>query len=231
MSNSGPRSRSRSPSLAGLPNTQRLFDEIFSPERAQAQNQENDSLLSMLEDFDSQDTQRAEMHRTCFQPAPAQQLSSSAARPSSSHSTVEDFGLVLESQALGPDTAVLERAWATARDQCQGLPVRFVGYGVCSDEDVEAAIDTLLRDEMILKFYVGATALVKRRWLGGDDMPGHCIHWAYMAVLAVRGGAEGGQLEAKCIRMAKGFYSGCTNTALDSRHLGDGINFVYLVWR
>ena len=235
MSGSKPGSRSRSPT--GLPNTRRLFDAMFSPEKSQPElvpsaqrpassvhRQHDDELLSLLgEEFDSQDTQREKRHGAVYG------LGSSTCR-----SLLSEHGWhsAMPEPVPESDAAVLEEAWATAKVDCQGLPIEFSDNGSAScDEEAEVACSAVISDLGLTSFYIGATGSVKQRWTGRHDMAGHCQKWRHMAVLAVRGGAAGGELETRCIRMVKGLSTGCANKVADARHLAHGINFVYLVWQ
>ena len=78
------------------------------------------------------------------------------------------------------------------------------------------------------EFYIGATVDPRRRWLGGRGMPGHCLSWGMMFVIAYT--AEGHRLETTAIRFAKFKYGNrCTNIADDSRGQARGChNFIYI---
>jgi hypothetical protein len=94
-------------------------------------------------------------------------------------------------------------------------------------------------------FYIGGTSDPSWRWCGGqidsaetketksergEIMPGHRLKWNYLHVVAVKEGAEGGEVEKALIVKFKALHQEmCQNKALDSRGLSnDGTNFMYL---
>ena len=95
------------------------------------------------------------------------------------------------------------------------------------------------------EFYVGATELPWRRWVGsyeGDDggrrgrgiCHGHAQQWERMAVITVLPGPASARMEARLIGHAmNGHYSDkCTNKVADARGLSVAPpNFIYVVWR
>ena len=126
----------------------------------------------------------------------------------------------------------LEDALCQAVRECAELPVTF---DLVSPDDERAESALLCIASRAQKFYVGGTTAVARRWLGGHTdrgfMRGHSERYCWMAVVAVRRGAAGGQLEQRCICAARERHPGAiVNKANDSRGLSKtDVNFVYIV--
>ena len=88
------------------------------------------------------------------------------------------------------------------------------------------------------KFYVGGTQNPTRRWQGdpnarnGRPMPGHCLKWQEMHVVAARVGSAGPSVESALISYSMQRYNErCVNKKADSRGLSGKeyvLNFIYV---
>jgi len=217
---------------AELEETPTELDETTATELVEApKEQDEDSLLELLENFDSQDTQlqetkRARLH---FQRS-AERAASSSAQPA----TLSPDALLERREKL--EARQLEDALCEAAQECARLrlPVDFAWVRP-DDDAAESAVLSIASRASV--FYVGGAAVLVRRWMGGYTersgwMRGHCESYSQMAVVAVRLGAAGGELETRCIVAArKQFPRTIDNVADDSRGLPHrGANFVYIVW-
>ena len=104
--------------------------------------------------------------------------------------------------------------------ECAGLPVEHWNY----DEATiyHALREVLAKHSYQSSFYIGATADVQRRYLGGEirgsTMPGHCERWHSMIVVHLASGVGARRVETKLINYAKYVYCNlCANVACDSR--------------
>lgn len=102
-------------------------------------------------------------------------------------------------------------------------------------------LDLLIVDEEP-KFYVGGTQNPIRRWQGDPDprngrgpMPGHCLKWQEMHVVAARLGPAGPSVETALISYSMQKYDKrCVNKKADSRGLSGKdyvLNFIYVCIR
>ena len=188
-----------------------------------------DSLLARLLEFDSQDTQREKRARRYHSRASA----TSASNHTLSLSELLDRRMNIEAQQL-------RDALAAAEDECSRSrlsAIRFCPAAALLDDDDEAVESTLLNVAACARdFYVGGTTSVAWRWMGGPTergfMLGHKESYSSMAVVAVRLGTAGGTLERRCIIAARGRYPcAIANVANDSRGLSNkDANFIYIVW-
>ena len=102
------------------------------------------------------------------------------------------------------------------------------------DVDIGSTLQAFVND--IDHFYVGATCVVPRRWLGGvtpggRTIPGHCERWRRMVVVAVRWGVAGAALEAELVDFCRRHYQ--VGTLANKIGGGGGLdsfawNFVYV---
>lgn len=193
-----------------------------------------DSLLEQL-DFDSQDTQMQEETKRARLCAPASGASgaASSAAASAAPATLSPDALVERREKF--EARQLEDALCEAAQECAWfyLPIGFE-FASPNDDAAESALLCIASRASV--FYVGGTASVAWRWMGRWTergwMRGHHESYSSMAVVAVRLGAAGGQLEQRCILAARQRYAeAIANVANDSRGLcGSGVNFVYIAW-
>ena len=198
-----------------------------------------DSLLARLLQFDSQDTQRelllknngsSRKRARCYD---SRVSATSASNHTLSLSELLDRRMNIEAQQL-------RDALAAAEDECSRSrlsAIRFCPAAALLDDDDEAVESTLLNVAACARdFYVGGTTSVAWRWMGGPTergfMLGHKESYSSMAVVAVRLGTAGGTLERRCIIAARGRYPcAIANVANDSRGLSNkDANFIYIVW-
>ena len=187
-----------------------------------------DSLLARLLQYDSQDTQREKRARRYHRAS-----ATSASNHTLSLSELLDRRMNIEAQQL-------RDALAAAEDECSRSrlsAIRFCPAAALLDDDDEAVESTLLNVAACARdFYVGGTTSVAWRWMGGPTergfMLGHKESYSSMAVVAVRLGTAGGTLERRCIIAARGRYPcAIANVANDSRGLSNkDANFIYIVW-
>ena len=195
-----------------------VVSEIPAPS---ASSNDDDSLLNMWHDWDSQDTQRERdlasleaaiiepVHH--FEPAP---LLAPPAPKSCADVLFELYPRVAE----------------------QGLPIDLSEANDDGDDDAaEAYMFRVASDMDVHSFYIGATSDVMWRWFGGASdrgvMPGHRECYDHMTILACRLPGSGAQLETRLITSARvAFGMRCKNKAMDSRGCVDSlVNFIYLV--
>ena len=110
-------------------------------------------------------------------------------------------------------------------------------------EDLAAEVSELI-SEVSRGFYIGSTQSIPRRWLGDEEMEGHCDSWVRrravssmheleMVVLTVRKGAAGGATEEYLLDHYHGWkHPRCWNVskkAIGTCKHKDVWNFTYLV--
>ena len=117
---------------------------------------------------------------------------------------------------------------ADLRNRCKGLPIFLHLREVCVSNEMRAAVECYTGGG---SFYIGATVDPRRRWLGGWNdrgfMPGHCLTWDAMIVIAYT--LEGPRIETALIELAKRVWQErCTNRKPDSRGQVRGVsNYIY----
>ena len=104
------------------------------------------------------------------------------------------------------------------------LPLFFRHRNVCVSQTLMQTICDCCGDA----FYIGATINPRTRWLGRPGMPGHCLYWDMMIVIAFT--SQGRRIETSAIRFAQTMYGRrCTNKKADSRGQASGRdNFIYI---
>ena len=142
----------------------------------------------------------------------------------------------MEPEALAPSMADLKIASIEKEILRFKLPI----HSHFHETDPKDSISSLTMRTCVTRFYIGATIDPIRRWLGGpsddreSDMPGHCLEYQSMYLLAVSENEPGKpaarQLETELIRFAKkNWLEICANKAADARGQVDGLNFMYMV--
>ena len=211
-----------------------------------------DSLLARLLQYDSQDTQREqerererERELLLLKRERERELlhGSSRKRARCSATSASNHTLSLSElldRRMNIEAQQLRDALAAAEDECSRSrlsAIRFCPAAALLDDDDEAVESTLLNVAACARdFYVGGTTSVAWRWMGGPTergfMLGHKESYSSMAVVAVRLGTAGGTLERRCIIAARGRYPcAIANVANDSRGLSNkDANFIYIVW-
>ena len=187
-----------------------------------------DELLDLLQDFDPDDS---DIER-CLE------------HEKQSAKELEDISLrrKLEREAAAASEAaaaraeeeqleLLEIAWKRDVAATQGLPIEwpeFVSAALIVGDSIEPLQLRIACHAHDRDFYIGGTASVRRRWLGGFGMQGHAETFERMLIIGIANGRLGGRMEAHLIKYSKDITTRCLNKASDSRGLTAGTNFIYM---
>ena len=200
-----------------------------SAEAAPRQDHQQDDLLQLWEDFDSEDTDMETHHDARAQTA--KQLDAWARKRAKRQRQDEETTTATE---LAEDKQLyqLEEAYRREVRDTSGLPIEWAPFTQCAyinGDSYELAQFVVASRADQSGFYIGGTVNVRRRWLGDTDLPGHCEKYSHMCILGVAIGRLGGRIETALIEYGKNHFPlACRNVCRDSRGLTAGINFIYL---
>ena len=203
--------------------------EAGSPSEEEPPRATGDELLDLLQDFDSDDT---EIERCLEQKKQSEAAAASDAAAAASDRKAAAASEGAAARAAEQQLDLMQISWNRGIATTQGLPIEWPDFASAafvvgdSFEHLEDRIACQAHDQYL---YIGGTACVERRWLGDRGMPPHADKFERMIIIAIADGRLGGMIEAHLIKYSKdsrGIH--CLNTALDSRGLTSGINFIYM---
>ena len=187
-----------------------------------------DDLLDLLQDFDPDDS---DIERSLERKKQSDAAAASEAAAAASEREAAAASEAAAARAEEEQLELLEISWNRGVAATQGLPIEWPDFASAalivgdSIEPLEIRIACRAHDQ---DFYIGGTACVQRRWLGDLDMPPHADKFERMVIIGIADGRLGGRIEAHLIKYSKDISPRCLNTAIDSRGLTAGINFIYM---
>jgi len=202
--------------------------EAGSPSEEEPPRATGDELLDLLQDFDSDDS---EIERCLEHKKQSEAAAASDAAAAASEREAAAASEAAAARAVEQQLELLEISWNRGVATTQGLPIEWPDFASAAfvvGDSIEPLEDRIACQAHDQYFYIGGTACVERRWLGDRGMPPHADKFERMVIIGIADGRLGGMIEAHLIKYSKDISSHCLNTAIDSRGLTAGINFIYM---
>jgi hypothetical protein len=202
--------------------------EAGSPSEEEPPRATGDELLDLLQDFDSDDS---EIERCLEHKKQSEAAAASDAAAAASEREAAAASEAAAARAVEKQLELLEISWNRGVAATPGLPIEWPDFASAAfvvGDSIEPLEDRIACQAHDQYFYIGGTACVERRWLGDRGMPPHADKFERMVIIGIADGRLGGMIEAHLIKYSKDISSHCLNTAIDSRGLTAGINFIYM---